>query len=556
MEENKKNEELQSRRGFFKNAAKKALHLLMLSFIFTAMASYAQNWDYQDLKVEKDGYEWCLLTTNGEKRKIRWAQDKDGMILVPIDKGYEWVSYENGFLCGTIFDNSDPENLKTKSGFYSKKGIEVISPTKYDEAYLSGGEDGEPLWFHVKKKDKYGACDINGNEIVKPKYYGLLYNSDGFEGKKSKDGKYETLNIKLSGHNEFELADKKLQKEEDGFEWYKLDNYPDYGVADKDGNILLSLEMKLTSVKYLPSKRVGGRGVFEVEKDDCIGLYNSNGVEILSPNKRYTKWRYIGDSKCGFFCVSRGKYRYGICNLNQEEIIAPGKYSSVEYLTEGFLKVEKGDFEGICNLMGTEIISPNRFSRVYIQGGGGKPLWIEVCDNDLYGAFDISGRELVPAKYSILLYNNETGFYGTSVNGEDVELNVTIKDSYDEVVEESAQSSVEPELESKPSTIQKVMNITSAIANFLSCFGSNNTYDTYQSNGTHMQSSDAHYKTKATRKCTHCAGTGECKTCRGKGYILGKVSQEYRPCPSCNPGGTASVDKKGKCTFCNGTGTK
>lgn len=63
-------------------------------------------------------------------------------------------------------------------------------------------------------------------------------------------------------------------------------------------------------------------------------------------------------------------------------------------------------------------------------------------------------------------------------------------------------------------------------------------------------------KNRIIRKCTHCAGTGECKTCMGRGRILGKIDQEWRPCPSCNPGGTASKDKKGKCTFCHGTGNK
>lgn len=63
-------------------------------------------------------------------------------------------------------------------------------------------------------------------------------------------------------------------------------------------------------------------------------------------------------------------------------------------------------------------------------------------------------------------------------------------------------------------------------------------------------------KSRAARNCTHCAGTGECKTCLGRGRILGKIDQEWHPCPSCNPDGKASKEKKGKCTFCKGTGTK
>ena len=55
---------------------------------------------------------------------------------------------------------------------------------------------------------------------------------------------------------------------------------------------------------------------------------------------------------------------------------------------------------------------------------------------------------------------------------------------------------------------------------------------------------------------THCAGSGDCSRCGGDGYVLGDIDQEFRPCSSCNYGGKADDDERGKCTYCNGTGKK
>ena len=58
------------------------------------------------------------------------------------------------------------------------------------------------------------------------------------------------------------------------------------------------------------------------------------------------------------------------------------------------------------------------------------------------------------------------------------------------------------------------------------------------------------------RHCTKCAGSGTCSKCGGDGYVLGKISQEFEPCPSCNFKNKTPKNKRGKCTFCNGTGKR
>lgn len=51
------------------------------------------------------------------------------------------------------------------------------------------------------------------------------------------------------------------------------------------------------------------------------------------------------------------------------------------------------------------------------------------------------------------------------------------------------------------------------------------------------------------RSCPTCFGTGECRTCGGKGYTLNSYTGENMVCPNC-------TSLPGKCSYCNGTGKR
>lgn len=431
----------------------------------------------------------------------------------------------------------------------------------------------------------------------------------------------------------FAQVSKELKTESDGFVWYKLEDYPNYGATDKDGNILLPIERKFTSVKYIAHKTQGKQGYFEVRKDDHVGVYGIDGIEILSPDKKYTYWRYSGNSERGYLRVDRGDAEYGFCDLNQNEIIAPGKYSYASYNSNGFFSVKQGDYEGICDLSGREIIAPNKYTSISHINLAGSPHWFSVEKDGLEGAYDMAGNELVPAKYADLYYDNDDGFYYEDSNGNDVALNVKITptssngnadyikelfdqayntpneevqtkyDLYMKVVEADAgnkegfqlvaynnigalyedigdlknvRTYYEKCLQIQPSyelarknlkrvknlqTTEKLNNLSNVLGQAANMFGGGNTQSSGNSynnsyQNSYSSSSGAQTRTKVARNCTRCAGTGKCRNCMGRGRILGKIDQEWRPCPSCNPGGNASKEKKGKCTFCNGTGKK
>lgn len=605
------------------------LKILLLLLLFASGISNSFAQINKELKTEEDGYQWYLVSFNG----ARGAQDINGKEIVPLSKKFEWVNYDNGFLCGTIFSPDDDLD-KIKNAYYDKKGNVIIALGRYDMVSYNAPEDGKPAWFSVKKNGLHGACGITGKEIVPPVYKGLLYDSKGFKGEKNEAEGFEPLNILLPNHDIMAFVEKKQKTESNGFVWYELQDYPNYGAANKDGKVLLPMSLQLTRIKYVAPTKPGKRGFFEVYRDDNVGVYNIDGEEILSPNKGYTYWSYEGDNEQGYFQVNKGDLKYGFCDLNQHEIIAPGKYSYAHYNVNGFFKVKKGNYEGICDLNGKELIAPNKYTSISHINFSDEPHWFSVKKDGFEGAYSMAGNELVPALYKDLYYDNDEGFYYEDDNGNDIALNVKIEsdysngnseylknlfnqayntpdseaqtkfDLYVQVIEadagnkegyqvvaynnigslyeslgdlKNARAYYEKSLQIQPSyelaqknlkriknqqRFERLNNFANALGQAANELGNANTLQNGNSynNGTIQNNVNAsgskQIRKVTTRKCTHCAGTGECKTCMGRGYILGKVDQEWRPCPSCNYGGTASKEKKGKCTFCKGTGYK
>ena len=91
--------------------------------------------------------------------------------------------------------------------------------------------------------------------------------------------------------------------------------------------------------------------------------------------------------------------------------------------------------------------------------------------------------------------------------------------------------------------------------------GTYNNYNTSNYNNNNSESNN-NYNNSSTgnvyveKHCKHCAGSGDCSKCGGDGYVLGKFSQEFEPCSSCNFKGRTPKSKQGKCTYCNGTGKR
>ena len=121
------------------------------------------------------------------------AETPNGQKLVP--KGKHFI----------IFHESNGGYFELRSNglvaAYSTEGKELIP--------FSNGYDRivkQKEYFSVRKNDLEGACDLKGNEIIKPQYSNLFYSSvDGFNTQK--DGKYVPLGIEKGDDDYFSGVD-------------------------------------------------------------------------------------------------------------------------------------------------------------------------------------------------------------------------------------------------------------------------------------------------------------------------------------------------------------
>lgn len=118
--------------------------------------------------------------------------------------------------------------------------------------------------------------------------------------------------------------------EDDGFEWFELkkDNNGKryYGIADRDGKIILSPEYD-GFIYYLDDV-----ATFSIKSNNYEGILSKNGEWIIPLTRKYeeiySNKRYYSVKKDG---------REGICNLSGKEIITPTQeYKYIAYYLGGF----------------------------------------------------------------------------------------------------------------------------------------------------------------------------------------------------------------------------
>lgn len=118
----------------------------------------------EDVNTERDGYEWVSL--KGESNLC--GAQVGGKVIVPAEYSeLEYMPYYGGyFLVGN----------GRYLGAYDCTGKYLIPLDRCYSSIYKTCSDGR-YYYRVGKGNKYGACDLNGVEIVKPIYHDLiLYN--------------------------------------------------------------------------------------------------------------------------------------------------------------------------------------------------------------------------------------------------------------------------------------------------------------------------------------------------------------------------------------------
>lgn len=137
--------------------------------------------------VESNGFVW-YRTRSGDNYG---ARDEQGRTLVPTK--YSLITYfpdGGGWFC--VWNQVG--NIKYE-GAYMQDGRMPIPDNVYHSVTLHETDDGP--YFGVKKYEKSGACDINGNLVVPVRYKNVFYSSiDGFNYVDASD-KFIPLGIRL-----------------------------------------------------------------------------------------------------------------------------------------------------------------------------------------------------------------------------------------------------------------------------------------------------------------------------------------------------------------------
>lgn len=148
----------------------------------------------KELQTEKDGFQWYKLRAGG----IYGAEDKDGNEIIPLSRGYTYITYYTDSFMPKIRSVkkandyvNHPEkyyeegyfsiNKNSRCGACNVKGEEIVSPL-----YTSCSRHGDKgKWWYEVQDEKWhrGACDATGRIVIIPSkfYQSIIYSCGNFE---------------------------------------------------------------------------------------------------------------------------------------------------------------------------------------------------------------------------------------------------------------------------------------------------------------------------------------------------------------------------------------
>ncbi|MCR5193104.1 MAG: hypothetical protein K6D59_07340 [Bacteroidales bacterium] len=269
--------------------------------------------DYKE-NIEHQGHVWSLVCNNGYSVLF----DTLGNAVIPLSRGYNTIKF-----------------------------VPVIGHVGY---------------FVTKRNGETGVCDINGNELLSPRYVAVEYNGDeGFCCKKGNDKSKKSVGV-----------------------WLDINGMPCEKKYKDCNSVLIDTNM-IRQMVVCPAME-GYRDVVTLTK------YIENGVvsaERLPKSKGYSDIQIHRDGPY----VSRGDthtyYTYYVFKDNNQ-----GVYDY--YRKKAIITPDRG----YTNITTVHIPNNARNNIIYYL----------VAKGDKYGACDERGKEIVAPVYSSLIYDENKGF--------------------------------------------------------------------------------------------------------------------------------------------------
>ncbi len=482
-------------------------------------------------------------------------------------------------------------------GIVDAQGREIIPPVKYSSVkdkyeysypniykYYEVGVGGSSY-----SPDKVGLCNYEGREVLPCEFKSIGIDKEGTSDKnffyhsvkKDKDGVSRVALCDTTGRFFFPFSEygrvmvvmEKVSHSADftediiGLEVLKDGKW---GVCDKNGNEIIP-----AIYEYVSIETNLGELQAMVEENGKYGIVDANGNVIIPPVFE----DYIHNINGGFSTKINGEY----VDIDPAQFTNPAQKIVMK---DGLWVLSYGD--KTFSIRGYDALKWDEARGVYIGFLKGYVTDIErlgkeknsIAKQAFDEAYAIPDNEVEDkiAAYNLVMEidgKNKEGYKAASINNigalyKELGYEDTALQYYDKAAamgnttarDNAAAIRDARRAEERAERMQRVNNALNQISNSLSGISTtiqqyNNSgysnYNSYDNTSTGSSGSGGGTVRRAAN-CTKCAGSGECRKCGGDGYVLGKISQEFEPCSSCNFRDGAPKSKRGKCTFCNGTG--
>lgn len=210
--------------------------------------------------VERDNYKWLSTSNNSTKKK--GATSTTGTTIVPANyTKVEYIPYYDGYF--VVWDGS-------WAGIYNTSGKSIIPVSRGYSSITKTSSDGR-IYYRVCKNGYYGACDINGREIIVPKYCNLILYNGVFYHKDS-NGNWIALSVGIDTNNK--VVNRPSYKKQD-VTYYEI-------VLEQ--NLLEEAFGKNVKIEQISSN--SGRRAFKMVFDDKI-LFEFAKADLNSAARSY-----------------------------------------------------------------------------------------------------------------------------------------------------------------------------------------------------------------------------------------------------------------------------
>lgn len=373
------------------------------------------------------------LACVGKKQKdgnIRYGFiNEEGSVVIPLKYNYP-QAFSDGM--AIMFEGEESDE---KCGMIDKTG-KIIIPFQYQ--HLGYFNQEGITSFGIRKGDDFfqGLINKEGKEVLKPEYISVdpVINTDFFSLVK---GKWDAPLYGLA-NAKGELIVPAIYERYEFYEEEKifvLSDEENVGVVNHKGKIIVPFDVAYVSPlqegKFFVGKLIDGKqrfGLVDTEGRVILPFeYTSQddfdqGLARVCKSTNYDAWGLIDkDGKevvpCEFDYIypfsedlaafKDKKGNYGFLDRNGKVALDLGtKYSDVQYFSDGYAPVKKGEKWGYIDKKG-KLVIPAKFDEVddFIRGLA-RIYVTDAYGNRTIGMINKKGKIVVPVKYTDIEYKD------------------------------------------------------------------------------------------------------------------------------------------------------